>query len=124
MHTDLTKIAAVEAWPIPTIRGLLGLTSYYRRFIRNYGKIAAPLTSLLKKSDSKGWKWPLEAAVDFNNLKNELVYAPLLAMPNFGKPSTIDYVASGVGLEAILMQRSQPVAYFSKALSEHTLARL
>lgn len=48
------EIAAVESWPTPSsaksIHGFLGLTGYYRRFIRDHGKITAPLTALLKKS--------------------------------------------------------------------------
>lgn len=86
-------------------------------------KIATPLTSLLKKSDSKGWKWPPEAATAFTNLKNALMSAPLLAMSDFDKPFTIDCDASGMGLGAILIQQGQLVAYFSMALSERTLAK-
>ena len=51
---DPRKITAMEAWSIPTfvkaLKGFLGLTGYYRKFIKNYGQIAAPLTDFLRKN--------------------------------------------------------------------------
>ena len=54
VSTDPRKIAGMEAWPIPTslkaLKGFLGLTGYYRKFIKNYRQIANPLTALLRKN--------------------------------------------------------------------------
>ena len=68
---DPQKVACMTAWPIPTtttgLRGFLGLTEYYRRFIAGYGKIAAPLTSL-SKNDS--FRWTDEATLEIGMLSS------------------------------------------------------
>ncbi|KAL1544617.1 hypothetical protein AAHA92_21443 [Salvia divinorum] len=131
VRMDPSKVSAVLRWPTPTslkgVRGFLGLTGYYRRFIRDYGKIAAPLTALLKKptedSRKKYWAWPIDAEQAFSDLKAALTSAPLLRMPDFTKEFVIECDASGRGLGAVLMQERQPVAYFSKTLSSRWLAK-
>lgn len=67
---DNSKIQAVLDWPIPTtitgLRGFLGLAGFYRRFIRNFGVLAAPLTSLLRRNSLS---WSNEAHKAFDELK-------------------------------------------------------
>lgn len=81
---DPEKIQSIESWPTPTtitaLRGFLGLTEYYQKFIKGYGVIAAPLTSLLKKD---GFKWTQEAIKAFQQLKRAMVQARVLALLNF-----------------------------------------
>jgi hypothetical protein len=121
---DPEKIASVVKWPtsknVKGVRGFLGLTGYYRKFIRNYGKIARPLTVLTKKDD---FTWNEETAKAFETLKDSLTTAPVLALPDFTKQFIIECDTSGVGIGAILMQDKRPIAYFSKALGVRNVTK-
>jgi hypothetical protein len=80
--------------------------------------IAAPLNQLLSK---KGFKWNDMADRAFNDLKQALTSPPVLALPDFTQPFTIECDACGVGLGAILSQNNHPIAYFSEALKGSAL---
>lgn len=114
---DNKKVKAIECCPtlstLRELRGFLGLTGYYRKFISGYVKIAAPLTDQLKK-DNLGWS--LEATEAFQSLKDALIKAPILAMPDFTKPFVVDTDASGAGIGAVLIQDSRPVAFYIQVL--------
>jgi len=102
--TDPFKIQAIVDWLIPQnlkqLRGFLGLTSYYRRYVKGYDSISKPLTLLLKK-DTEGWNE--EATNTFNQLKALMTSAPVLALPNFTKAFVVETDASLTSIGAILL---------------------
>lgn len=114
--TDPAKVQAVADWPTPTdikqLRGFLGLSGYYRKFIKNYGVLSRPLTDLL------GCPFLSTPQHDqcFQAVKQALISAPVLALPDFAKSFTVETNASGTGIGAVLMQDSHPIAYLNKAL--------
>ncbi|PRQ60730.1 putative nucleotidyltransferase, Ribonuclease H [Rosa chinensis] len=115
---DPTKVQAIQAWPKPTtlkgLRGFLGITGYYRRFIHNYGVIAKPLTEMLK---TENFIWTPASHSAFDELKHALMTAPVLALPDFSIPFIVETDASGLGIGAVLSQRKHPIAFLSKPLS-------
>ena len=116
--TDPAKVQAVLSWPIPVnvkqLKGFLGLTGYYRKFIKHYGMMARPLIDFLKKGCQ--FQWTPQTDKAFQMLKQSLVQAPVLAVPNFDLPFVLETDASDYGIGAVLMQSDHPVAYMSKHL--------
>lgn len=115
---DRTKVNGVLDWTIPKsvkeLRGFLGLSGYYRQFIRGYGLLATSLTTLLKKNVP--WHWSEVEQTTFDQLKAAMCQAPVLTLPNFQEPFCVETDASGHGVGAVLQQKGKPVAFFSKAL--------
>ena len=119
VHVDETKIEAIKTWPQPTnlqqVRSFLGLAGFYRRFVKDFSTIASPLHALSKKNAP--FVWGPSQDTSFNELKNFLTHAPVLALPNFDKPFEIHCDASGNGIGGVLTQEKRPIAYFSEKLS-------
>ncbi|KAK2421547.1 hypothetical protein QL285_032165 [Trifolium repens] len=124
VSVDPGKVKCILEWPEPKnvkgVRGFLGLTGYYRKFVKDYGKIARPLTDLTKKDN---FMWGENAREAFQKLKTVMTTSPVLALPNFEMTFEVECDAAGRGIGAVLMQNRQPIAYFSKALSENNLAK-
>jgi hypothetical protein len=122
VSTDPTKIEAVLSWPVPQnikeLRSFLGLTGYYRKFVQHYAVIARPLFDLLKKGTL--FIWTATHTTTFEALKQALVTAPVLALPNFSRPFQLQTDACDRGVGAVLLQDGHPLAFVSKALGPRT----
>ena len=102
---DEQKIACIMQWPSPQsakeLRGFLGLIDYYRRFIKSYGVITQPFTTLLKKSS---FLWSSVVQEAFDKLKSTMIFALVLALPNFSQEFSIEADASNTSYGVVLSQ--------------------
>ncbi|XP_047979104.1 uncharacterized protein LOC125221023 [Salvia hispanica] len=118
LQADPSKLEAMVAWPTPStvkqLRGFLGLTGYYRRFIAHYAMIAAPLTELLKKDS---FTWTSVADDSFTALKAAMISAHVLQLPDFSRTFCVETDASDFGIGAVLLQDGHPLAFSVKSLA-------
>jgi hypothetical protein len=118
---DDHKVKAILDWEppksVPALRSFLGLASYYRKFIKNFAKIVAPLTNLLKKS-AITYEWEEACDKAFEALTGILVKGSLLKLPDFDKDFEIHSDASNFAIGSVIVQDGRPVAFESKKLSE------
>ena len=123
IQVDPKKIEAVADWPRPTtvieIRSFLGLAGYYRRFVKDFSKIAAPLTRLTQKNVK--FVWTDRCKEHFQLLKDLLTTALVLTLPSGDKGFTVYCDASRVRLGCVLMQNGRVVAYASRQLKSEEL---
>ncbi|KAL0546159.1 hypothetical protein IC582_016065 [Cucumis melo] len=121
VSVDPAKIEAVTGWTRPStvseVRSFLGLAGYYRRFVENFSRIATPLTQLTRKGTPFVWSKACEDS--FQNLKQKLVTAPVLTIPDGSDSFVIYSDASKKGLGCVLMQQGKVVAYASRQLKSH-----
>jgi hypothetical protein len=107
----MSPMTATEIW------SFLGLAGYYRRFIKDFSKIAKPMMKLLKKN--KTFEWIAEWQASFEELRKHLTLAPVLILPDLTKKFDIYYDASRRELGYVLMQEGQVVCYASWQLRKH-----
>jgi hypothetical protein len=100
IEMDEAKIVATTIWPLSTtvtqFRSFLGVVWFYRRFVRGFSTIAAPLHELTKNGVSFHWGPTQQQA--FDALKSKLTHAPLLQLPDFDKTFELECDASGIGI--------------------------
>ena len=125
LQVDGQKIEAILKWPIPQnvkqLRGFLGLTGYYRKFVKGYAGLAWPLTELLKLNS---FTWTPAAEKAFRNLQTALTTTPILALPDFSQTFVMETDASNSGVGAVLSQNDHPLAYFSKKLTKKNVTSI
>lgn len=121
--TDPDKVKSIQEWPTPEnvsqLRSFLGLSSYYRRYVKGFASIARSLHKLTELD--RQFVWTKETEESFQELKKRLVTAPILGYPNAQDPFVLDTDASGYALGAVLSQiqngEERVIAYASRALS-------
>lgn len=116
------KIDAINKFPIPKtpkqIKSFLGLVGFYRKFIKDFAKIAKPMTAYLKK-DRRIDVNNSEYKEAFNKLKLLITTDPILVYPDFAKKFTLTTDASNFAIGAVLSQDNHPICYASRTLNEH-----
>ena len=121
VSVDPEKVEAVMSWERPKsifeIRSFLGLAGYYRRFIEDFSRLAAPMTKLTRKKVKFEWNDSCERA--FQELKRRLTSAPILVVPKRGQEYLVYCDASKEGLGCVLIQSGRVVAYGSRQLKNH-----
>jgi hypothetical protein len=123
IKVDDNKVTAIKQWTEPKniteLRSFLGLANYYRRFVRDFSKIAAPLTWLLKKDVP--YQWTVDHQRAFDNLKSALSTTPVIISPDPDKPYLLTTDASDTAIGAVLTQDlghgQQPIAFESRKLT-------
>lgn len=135
IRPDPKKIAAIEKIKAPEnlkeLKGFLGLASYYRRFIKDFAKIAKPLTNLtrgekaqIRANQSRKIKIELknEELKAFKNLKELLISSEILIFPDFEKTFILTTDASNTAIGAVLSQgeigKDRPITYISRSLNK------
>ena len=121
VSVDPRKDEDVMSWERPKsvfeIRSFLGLAGYYRRFIEDFSRLAAPMTKLTRKEVKFKWNDSCETA--FQELKWRLTSAPILVVPERRQEYSVYCDASKDGLGCVLMQSGRVVAYGSRQLKNH-----
>jgi hypothetical protein len=123
LEVDKAKIETIQKLPPPTtvkgIRSFLGHASFYRRFIKDFSKIAKPLCTLLEKETL--FKFDEACLEAFNVLKGKLVSAPIVIAPDWSEPFELMCDASDMAVGAVLGQRKgkvfHSIYYASKVLN-------
>jgi hypothetical protein len=122
LKMDQEKVKAIIEWPTPRnvfeVRSFHGLASFYRKFIRNFSGICAPIVETIK-GNKQLFQWT-EGILrkGFQLLKKKITKQPILALPDFGKLFQVECDASGIAIGVVLSQEGKPISYFSEKLND------
>ena len=125
IEMEKEKVDGVLSWPEPRntkdVRKFLGLVNYYRRFIKDFARVARPMNVLMRK-DVK-WRWKREEQTAFDELKKAFTTRPVLAAPDLDKEFRVEADASNYATGGVLSIKCfdnfwRPVAFISKSLSD------
>ena len=121
IHIDPDKARLIFEWPTPKnvreVRGFIGLAQYERKHIKDFSKIASPLTDLTKLD--KQFIWTEKCQQAFDTIKDKVAENCILKIPEMGKPFVVTCDASGTQLGCVLFQDGRVVEYESRKLRKH-----
>ena len=125
VRMEKEKVQGVIEWPVPKsmkdVQKFLGLANYYRRFVKDFAKIARPLYEMTRKENK--WSWGERQQKAFEELKERFTTEPVLVAPDLDKKMRVEVDASDFTTEGVLLMKCEdekwrPVAYISKSLNE------
>jgi hypothetical protein len=121
LKMDPKKVKEIKEWSSPRnifeVRSFHGLSSFYRKFIRNFSGICAPMMDIVNKRH-KYFHWTEEAKKSFKLLKEKITRQPIMVLPDFIKTFQVRCGANGFAIGAVLSQDNRPVSYFSEKLND------
>ena len=126
LKMDPEKVKAILDWPSPRnvfyVRSFHGLEIFYRKFIRNFSGICAPILDTVKK-ERQPFKYTIVAEKEFKLLKDNIIENPILVLSYFSKFFYVKCDASGSAIGGVSSQDDKPVAYFSEKMNEAKLTK-
>jgi len=118
---DQEKEKSIINWPNPKnvfeVRSFHGLEIFYRKFIRNFSGMCAPIIET-NKGTKQSFNWTEAINTSFKLLKKKIPEQPILALHDFNKLFQVECDASGIKIGAFLSQEKKLFAYFSEKLNE------
>ena len=115
------KVKAIKEWPSPRsmfeVRSFHGLVRFYRKFIKNFSGICAPIIDTIKKKH-RYFNWTTKDEKIFRVLKEKITEQSIMVLPNFKKKFQVRCDASGVAIGAVLSQDNKHVSYFGDKLND------